>query len=129
MITSLDRAKDQFLSGFLERDHVGVMAGIIKNSGKEQTFHCESVAREHTNNAGRRFFDLIEMDIAEKFLRETTASRIIRYGPDLAHIRTERERLLREQTEKEDIQFERAMTYACQMIQRRISETAKETKS
>jgi hypothetical protein len=44
--------KDQLLSGFLERDHVGVMCDILKNSGKEQTFYGESVAREHTNNAG-----------------------------------------------------------------------------
>ncbi len=47
-------------SGFLERDHVGVMRGILKNSGKEQTFYGESVAHEHTSNAGRRFFDLID---------------------------------------------------------------------
>ena len=49
-----------------------------------------------------------------------------RYGPDLAHTRSECERLLREQAEKEDMQFERAMTYACQMMQRRFSTTAKE---
>jgi hypothetical protein len=121
--------KDQLLSGFLERDHVGAMRGILKNSGKEQTFHSESVAREHANNAGRRFFDLIEVDIAEKSLRACDAAGIKRYGPDLAHIRSERERLLREQAEKEDMQFERAMTYACQMMQRRISTTAKENAS
>ena len=118
--------KDQLLSGFLEGDHVGDMRGILKNSGKEQTFHSESVAREHANNAGRRFFDLIEVDIAEKSLRACATAGIKRYGPDLAHIRRERERLLREQAEKEDMQFERAMTYACQMMQRRISTTAKE---
>ena len=78
------------------RNHVGVMRGIIKNSGKKQTSHSESVAREHANNAGRRFFDLIEVDIAEKSLRAVTAAGIIRYGPDLAHIRSERKRLLRE---------------------------------
>ena len=125
---ALDRANDQLLSGFLERDHVGAMRGVIKNSGKEQTFHSESVAREHANNAGRRFFDLIEVDIAEKSLRACAALGIKRYGPDLAHIRSERERLLREQAENEneDMQFERAMEYACQMMQRRISTTAKE---
>ena len=52
--STLDRANEQLLSGFLERDHVGSMCVIIKNSGKEQTFHGESVAREHANNAGRR---------------------------------------------------------------------------
>ena len=126
MSAALDRANDQLLSGFLERDHVGAMRGILKNSGKEQTFHSESVAREHANNAGRRFFDLIEVDIAERSLRACAALGIKRYGPDLAHIRSERERLLREQAEKEDMQFEHAMTYACQMMQRRISTTAKE---
>jgi hypothetical protein len=35
----LDRANEELLSGFLERDHVGAMRGIIKNSGKEKTFH------------------------------------------------------------------------------------------
>ena len=103
--------KDQLLSGFLERDHVGVMRGILKNSGKEQTFYGESVAREHANNAGRRFFDLIEVDIAEKSLRACTAAGIKTYGPNLAQLRSERERLLREQTEKEDIQFQNVMTY------------------
>ena len=125
---ALDRANDQLLSGFLERDHVGAMRGIIKNSGKEQIFHDESVACERANNTGRRFFDLIEVDIAERSLRVCTAAGIKRYGPDLAHIRSERERLLREQAENEneDMQFERAMEYACQMMQRRISTTAKE---
>jgi hypothetical protein len=123
---ALDRANDQLLSGFLERDHVGAMRGIIKNSGKEQIFHDESVACERANNTGRRFFDLIEVDIAEKSLRACAALGIKRYGPDLAHIRSERERLLREQAEMEDMQFEHAMTYACQMMQRRISTTAKE---
>ena len=66
--------KDQLLSGFLERDHVGAMRGIIKNSGKEQTFHDESVACERANNTGRRFFDLIEVDIEEKSLRTATAA-------------------------------------------------------
>ena len=88
---ALDRANDQLLSGFLERDHVGAMRGIIKNSGKEQTFHSESVAHEHANNAGRRSFDLIEVDIAERSLRACAAAGIKRYGPDLAHIRSERE--------------------------------------
>ena len=75
-----------------------------------------------------RFFDLIEVDIAERSLRVCAAAGIKRYGPDLAHIRSERERLLREQAENEneDMQFERAMEYACQMMQRRISTTAKE---
>ena len=123
---ALDRANDQSLSGFLERDHVGAMRDTLKNSGKEQTFHSESVAREHSNNTGRRFFDLIEVDIAERSLRACAALGIKRYGPDLAHIRSERERLLREQAEMEDMQFEHAMTYACQMMQRRISTTAKE---
>ena len=86
--------KDQLLSGFLERDHVGVIRDILQNSGKEQTFYGESVAREHANNAGRRFFDLLEVDIAEKSLRACTAAGIKRYGPDLAHIRSERERIL-----------------------------------
>jgi hypothetical protein len=40
------------------------MCGIIKNSGKEQTFHHESV--ERANDTGHRFFDLLEVDIAEK---------------------------------------------------------------
>ncbi len=35
------------------------MCGILKNSGKEQTFHGESVAREHGKDIGLRFFDLI----------------------------------------------------------------------
>ena len=64
------------------------------------------------------------MDIAEKSFRTCTSAGIKRYGPDLAHIRSERERLLREQTEKEDMQFERGITYACQMMQKRISITA-----
>ena len=98
------------------------MRGILKNSGKEQTFHSESVALEHANNAGRRFFDLIEADIAERSLRACAALGMKRYGPDLAHLKSERERLLREQAGKEDMQFEHAMTYACQMMQRRISE-------
>ena len=75
------------------------MPGIIKNSGKERTFHGKSVAREHANNAGHRFFDLTEVDIAEKSLRAATAAGIKRCGPDLAHLKSERERLLREQTE------------------------------
>ena len=103
---TLDRAKDQFISGFLERDqlisgflerdHVGVTRGILKNSAKEQTFYGENVAREHTNNAGRRFFDLLEVDIAERSLWACTTTGIKRHGPNLAHIRSERERLLRE---------------------------------
>ena len=56
--------KDQLLSGILERGHGGVMCGILKNSGKEQTFHGEIF--ERTNDTGRRFFDLIEVFIAEK---------------------------------------------------------------
>ena len=96
MSAALDRAKDQLLSGILERDHVGAMRGIIKNSGKELTFNGESVAREHTNYAGRRFFDLIEVDIVEESFRASTTAGIIRYGPDLAHLKSERERLLRE---------------------------------
>ena len=56
-----------------------------------ETFHGEIVARENTNYTGRRFFDLLEVDIAEKSL-----------------------------------QFECAMTYTCQMMQRRISTTTKE---
>ena len=66
--TALDLANNQLLSGFLERDHLGSMCDIIKNSGKEQTFHGESVGREHTNNTGRRFFDLFEVDVAKKSL-------------------------------------------------------------
>ena len=56
------------------------------------------------NNPGHRFFDLLEVDISEKSFRTATTAGIIRYGPDLAHIRSECERLLREQTEKEDMQ-------------------------
>jgi len=68
------------------------------------------------------------VDIAEKYLRAAAAAGIIYHGPNLAQIRSERERLLREQAEKEDMQFERAMTYACQMMQKRLySTTAKET--
>ena len=91
--TTLDCANDQLLSGILERDHVGVMCVIIKNSGQEQTFHGESVAREHVNNTGHRFFELFEVDISEKSLRSATVAGIKRYGPDLVHLKSERERL------------------------------------
>ncbi len=119
--------KDQLLSGILERGHGGVMCGILKNSGKEQTFHGESVAREHGKDRGRRFFDLIEVDIAEKSLRVTITVGINFYGPNLVNISRERERLLMEQVEKEkeDMQFELVMKYACQMMQMRNSTTAK----
>ena len=60
MRVGLDLAKDQLLSRFLERDHVGVMCVIIKNSGNQQTFHGESFGRECANNEGHRFFDLID---------------------------------------------------------------------
>ena len=56
--TDLDRTNSQILGGI---QAVGVMRGIIKNSGQEQTFHrdSESVALEDATNTGRRFFDLI----------------------------------------------------------------------
>ena len=53
MSSVLDRAKDQLLSGILERDHVGDMCDIFKNSGKKQNFHDESVGRVHENNTGQ----------------------------------------------------------------------------
>ncbi len=103
------------------------MRGILKNSGKEQTFHGESVARKYGKDIGRRFFDLIKVDIAEKSLRTAIVVGINYYGPNLANISRERERLLMEQAEKEkeDMQFELAMKYACQMLQMRNSTTAK----
>ena len=121
--------KDQLLSGILERDHVGAMRGVIKDSGKEQTFHGESVAREHGKDTSRRFYDLSEVYTAEKILRAAAAVGVTYNGPNLAQINRERERLLREQAEKEneEMRFERAMKYACQMMQKRISTTAKET--
>ncbi len=66
------------------------------------------------------------MAITAKSLRVAVVVGVRRNGPDLASIRSERERLLREWAEKEDMQFESAMTYACQMMQRRIMTTAKE---
>ena len=87
------------------------MCVIIKNSGKEQTFHSESVAREHANNTGHRFFDLLEVDITVKVLRAATVSGVRTYGPNLAQLRRECERLLRKQTEKEDSVFMRVMKY------------------
>ena len=87
MSTALDRVNDQLLSGFLERDHVGTMCGILKNSGKEQTFHGENVVREYANNAGRRFFDLFEVDNTERSLRACTAADIKTYGPNLAQLK------------------------------------------
>ncbi len=103
------------------------MRDILKNSGKEQTFHGESVAREHGKVVGRRFFDLIEVDIAEKSLRAAIVVGINYNGPNLANISREHERLLMEQAEKEkeDMQFELAMKHACQMMQMRNSTTAK----
>jgi hypothetical protein len=103
------------------------MRDILKNSGKEQTFHGESVAREHGKDIGRTFFDLIEVDIAEKTLRAAVVVGINYYGPNLANISRERERLLMEQAEKEkeDMQFELVMKYACQMMQKRNSTMAK----
>ena len=101
------------------------MPGIIKNSGKERTFHGKSVAREHANNTGHRFFDLLEVDIAGKSLRAAAVAGVITYGPNLAQLRSERERLLREQAEKEDSEFMRAMKYACQMMQKRTQQRQK----
>jgi hypothetical protein len=94
------------------------MCGVIKNSGKEQTFHGERVAREHGKDTGRRFYDLMEADIAEKTLLAAAVAGVNYYGPNIAQISRERERLLREQAEKEVTAFERAMTYACQMMQK-----------
>ncbi len=45
------------------------MRGILKNNGNEQAFHGESVTRDHGKDIGRRFFELIEVDTAEKSLR------------------------------------------------------------
>ncbi len=86
------------------------MRGILENSGKEPTFHGECVAREHGKDTGRRFFDLIEVDIAEKTLRAAAVAGINYYGPNLAKISRERERLLMEQAEKEkeEMEFELA---------------------
>ena len=126
-ITTCKMNKDQLLSGILESDHGGAMRGILKNSGKEQTFHGESVAREHGKDTGRRFYDLSEVYTAEKILRAAVAVGVTYIGPNLAQINRERERLLREQAEKEteEMQFMRAMEYACQMMQKRNSTTAK----
>jgi hypothetical protein len=60
--------------------------------------------------------------------RRPTTTGIIYYGLNLEQIRSGRERFLREQTDKEDTEFESAMTYACQMMQKRIYSTmVKET--
>ena len=89
----------------------GAMCDIIKNSGKEQTFHDESV--ERANDTGHRFFDLIEVDIAEKTLRTAAVAGVITYAPNPAQLRSERKR---ERQKKEDTEFERAMKYACQIM-------------
>jgi hypothetical protein len=103
------------------------MCDIIKNSGKEQTFHGESVAREHVNDKSCRFLDLIVGDITEKTLLVAAVAGVT-YGPNLAQIRSEREWLLREKVEKEGTPFDPVMEYACQTMWKSInSTTAKET--
>jgi len=67
----------------------------------------------------------IDEGLAEKLLRAATAAGVTYNGPTPAQISRERERLLREQAEKEDSEFMRAMEYACQMMQKRNSTTAK----
>ena len=65
--------KEQLLSGILERDQ----------------------------ETGRRFYDLSEVYSAEKILLAAAAVGVTYYGPNLAQIYRERERLLREEAEKE----------------------------
>ena len=69
----------------------------------------------------------IDEGLEGMLMRAAAAAGVTYHGPTPAEIRSKRDRLLREQAEKEDAEFVLAMEYACQMKQTSIySTTAKE---